>query len=585
MIGRSTRTFRILILFAGLVLAPWRVAAEPEFSRQTDVDVTMSDGANLAADVYLPIAGEKFPAVLVRTPYSKSQFGSILGEPLSKRGYAVVMQDVRGQQASTAAGDFHPIVGEKKDGLDTLDWITKQPWSNGKVGMWGSSYVAYCGLILTPENHPSLKTVVNISGWGDSSAMVAPGGAMHLMCAVPWSLSNQIRGKGSFHDYDWPEAFKKIPVSEIPKSIGVDSPEWEYMLSVWDSDLLHKEASVAGRYGRIRTPVLHITGWNDFVGRHTLDTYEGMAESNAAKRGTFQKLIVGPWRHDQFWGTGTKVGDEDFGPAAQMGGSRIIEASVRWFDYWLKDQETGITKEKPVRLFVMGENAWREYERWPPAGVVTQRWYFDSDRGANGLAGDGRLSTARPQKKGRDHFVYDPMDPVPTTGGVNFHFFLDNLGIKDQRPVEQRDDVLVYTSPRLEKDLEIIGPLQAVVYASTEGKQTDFTAKLVEVRADGYARIIEDGIKRGPDAVSAEEVTAGEPGKIYCYSIDLGATGISIKKGHRIRVEISSSNFPKYSRNPNTGEPAEFATEFRKVRQTVVHSPEYPSHIVLPVLE
>ncbi|UCC30425.1 MAG: CocE/NonD family hydrolase, partial [Phycisphaerales bacterium] len=183
------------------------------------------------------------------------------------------------------------------------------------------------------------------------------------------------------------------------------------------------------------------------------------------------------------------------------------------------------------------------------------------------------------------HFVYDPMDPVPTTGGVNFHFFLDNLGIKDQRPVEQRDDVLVYTSPRLEKDLEIIGPLQAVVYASTEGKQTDFTAKLVEVRADGYARIIEDGIKRGPDAVSAEEVTAGEPGKIYCYSIDLGATGISIKKGHRIRVEISSSNFPKYSRNPNTGEPAEFATEFRKVRQTVVHSPEYPSHIVLPVLE
>jgi len=545
----------------------------------------MSDGANLAVDVYLPSSGQKFPAVLVRTPYSKSQYASRFAEPLVRRGYAVVVQDVRGQQASTAAGEFHPIVGEKKDGLDTLDWIAKQPWSNGDIGMWGSSYNAYCALVLTPERHPNLKALVNISGWGDSPAMVAPGGAMHLMCALPWSLSNQIRGKGSFGDYDWPEVFKKLPVSEIPRQIGIDSPEWEFMLGSWDSDLLHREASLAGRYGDIQIPILHITGWNDFVARHTLDTYEGIVGAGGATRDAFQKLIVGPWRHDQYWGKGTKVGDEDFGPAAQMGNERIIDLSTQWFDRWLKGTDNGIEKEKPVRLFVMGKNTWREYDQWPPRRVKLEKWYIGSAKGANSLAGDGTLATAAPTSDGHDAFVFDPMDPVPTTGGVNFHFFVSNLGIRDQRPVEQRDDVLVYTSPPLEEDMEIIGPLQAVVYASTDGKHTDFTAKLVEVRQDGYARIIEDGIKRGPEAVSGTRVEIMEPGKVYRFTIDLGTTAISIAKGHRLRVEISSSNFPKYSRNPNTGEPPEFASEFRKVRQTVLHSREYPSHVLLPVMK
>ncbi len=583
MITRATRRWITALLVTGFLLTPVTVRAHEEFTRLDNIKVPMSDGASLAADVYLPSGGEKFPAVLVRTPYSKSQYSSRFAIPMAKSGYAVIVQDVRGQQHSTSAGDFHPIVGEKQDGIDTLDWIVKQKWSNGKIGVWGSSYNAYCGMILTPEKHPGLKTVVNISGWGDSSSMIAPGGAMHLMCALPWTLSNQIRGKGSFGDYDWPEVFKKVPVNEIPRSIGIDSPEWEYMLGEWDSELLRRDASIARRYGEIRIPILYLTGWNDFVARHTLDTYEGIVGSSGAEPKAFQKLIVGPWRHDQFWGKGTKVGDEDFGPAAQAGNDRIIELTTRWFDHWLKGDKTGITEEKPVRLFVMGSNTWREYDQWPPRGVELQKWYLAGSGGANSLSGDGYLSPAMPAGNSPDSFVFDPMNPVPTVGGVNFHFFLSNLGIKDQRPVEQRDDVLVYTSPPLKDGLEIVGPLQAVLYASTEGKQTDFTAKLVEVREDGYARIIEEGIKRGPDEVSGSRVEVMEPGKVYRFTIDLGATAISIAKGNRLRVEVSSSNFPKYSRNPNTGERAEFTAQFKTVTQTVFHSSEYPSHIVLPV--
>jgi len=544
----------------------------------------MSDGAGLATDVYLPNIGDSFPVVLVRTPYNKAQLESRLADPLADHGYAVVVQDVRGQHRSSGAGEFHPIVGEKQDGIDTLDWIAEQPWCNGKIGLWGSSYNAYCGMILTPERHPALKTAVNISGWGDSASMVAPGGAMHLMCTLPWSLSSQIRGKGSSGDHDWPEVFKKVPVNEIPRSIGIDSPEWEYILGEWDSERLRRDASIARRYDEIRIPILYLTGWNDFVARHTLDMYEGIVGSSGADRGAFQKLIVGPWRHDQYWGKGTTVGDEDFGPAAQLGNDKIIELTTRWFDHWLKGEKTGIVKEEPVRLFVMGSNKWREYDQWPPRAVELQKWYLASSGGANTLSGDGYLSPAMPVGTSPDSFVFDPMNPVPTVGGANYHFFLSNLGAKDQRPVEQRDDVLVYTSPPLKDGLEIVGPLQAVLYAATEGKHTDFTAKLVEVWEGGYARIIEDGIKRGPDQVSGSKVEVMEPGKVYRFTIDLGATAISIAKGNRLRVEVSSSNFPKYSRNPNTGERAEFATHFKPVTQTVFHSSAYPSHIVLPVI-
>jgi putative CocE/NonD family hydrolase len=579
---RKTNDTSRWALVLGMLVAPWYAVADEPYTIQTDVPVPMSDGIALAGDLYLPTEGEKFPTVLVRTPYNK-RGKTWLGRPLASNGYAVFVQDVRGMNASQ--GQFIPFLYEKKDGIETLDWIAQQPWCDSNVGMWGTSYVAYCALVVAPNQHPALKTVVNLSGWGDTYAMTTPGGAMHLMVGLPWTLSGQIRGKGSFHDFDWPEVFRRVPVVDIPTTLGIDSATWKGAVAMFADEELLDGISVVGQYARIDVPILHLTGWNDFVGRHTLDVYEGIDNAARAGSGPFQKLIVGPWRHDQIWRDETHVGDEDFGEASRMGVEKVLGLSTRWFDRWLKGDKNGVTREKPVRLFVMGENQWREFTEWPPRHVDYQKWHFDSDGAANTASGDGRLAREKSNAAPSDTFVFDPMNPVPTVGGANFHFFLDNLGIKDQRTVERREDVLVYTSAPLRKDLTLIGPLKAVIYASTEGRHTDFTAKLVEVRADGYARIIEDGIRRGPDPIGGEAVDAMKPGKVYRFTIDLGATGIQIPKGHRLRVEVSSSNFPKYTRNPNTGEPAEQATEFKTVTQTLYHSRQYSSHVLLPVLD
>jgi putative CocE/NonD family hydrolase len=232
-------------ILCSILLGSASIAFGHGYSKTSDVPVVMSDGAALATDVYLPNIGESFPVVLVRTPYHKAQLEARFADPLADDGYAVAVQDVRGQQGSAKVGQFHPIVQERQDGSDTLDWIARQSWCNGKIGVWGSSYNAYCGMILTPEKHPALKTAVNISGWGDSSSLVAPGGAMHLMLMAPWCLSNQIRGQGSSHDYDWSEVFRKVPVVDIPRSIGVDSPEWDYVLGLWNTDVLRRDASIA----------------------------------------------------------------------------------------------------------------------------------------------------------------------------------------------------------------------------------------------------------------------------------------------------------------------------------------------------
>jgi putative CocE/NonD family hydrolase len=543
-----------------------------------DLRVAMTDGVSLATDVYLPDGEGPFPVVLSRSPYDKRQFGSLLAEPLASAGYAVVMQDVRGMGGSE--GLFIPFLNEKQDGLQTLDWIAEQPWCDGNVGAWGPSYVGFCALILSTEGHETLKAVVNVSGWGDTQEMVSPGGAMHLMHGLPWTLSGQIRGTGSIADFDWPTVFRHLPVTEIPRSLGIESGPWEGAVRLFTADALMESASVKGRCDAVTAPVLHLTGWYDFMARHTLDTYE---EIGAATQ-TRQKLLVGPWHHDQQWGRDTRVGDADFGAASVLGVERVTELSQHWFDRWLKRNPNGIDTREPVRLFVMGVNEWRTFEQWPPRAVELQKWYFASEKGANGLGGDGRLTTQAPTAPASDAFVFDPLDPVPTTGGVNSHFFHDTLGVRDQRPVEERTDVLVYTSAPLERDLTLIGPLQVVVHASTEGRHTDVTAKLCAVRPDGYALPLEDGIRRGPDGLAGGEGGLMEPGRAYRFTVDLGATGIQLAPGHRLRVELSSSNFPKYTRNPNTGETPEWAAEVVAVEQTVLLGPDRPSYIVLPVL-
>jgi putative CocE/NonD family hydrolase len=341
---------------------------------------------------------------------------------------------------------------------------------------------------------------------------------------------------------------------------------------------------ISARYDDIRIPTFHLAGWYDFVGPTTIDAFEGIDRAARKRGSSVNKLIVGPWIHGQIYNGGNKIGDKVFPSSIDIGVERLAEMSIGWFDRWLRGRDTGVTTEKPVKLFVMGENKWQSFDQWPPKRVRFEPWYLSSERGANSVTGDGRLSSIKPGRPGQDEFVFDPMDPVPTTGGSNFHSFPDNVGILDQREVEKRSDVLIYTTDVLDEDMTIIGPVKAVLFASTEGRHTDFTAKLVEVHSDGYAANIVDAIKRGPDPVDGGQLGQMEPGKVYRFTVDMDATAITVKKGHSLRVEISSSNFPKYTRNPNTGENPETAREFEAVRQRILHSPEYASHVVLPVL-
>ncbi len=534
------------------------------------VQVKMRDGVSLEAVLTLPAETGEFPAILVRTPYGKEQH---LDEARfwTQHGYAVVVQDARGKWGS--GGEYVPFLNEYADGSDTLDWIVAQRWSDGRVGMWGSSYLAFCQLVLASKRHPALKSIMPISGWIQDDGQIRHGGAHHIMLSIPWILHEEAQTKRSLRDFDLYEMFEFLPLIDVFDSVGLRSKIWTE-----EFDFSHLNAYSAGD---INVPSLHITGWNDFVCDASLGVYGKAVRGDA---GPSQKLMVGPWFHDQYWTTYTEVGDENFGPSSAMGRERLMKLSLEWFDQSLSDSTEGPSDWPPVRLFVMGANEWKDYDRWPPKGVSNRKLFLESEKGANGLAGDGHLSARAPETSKADTYEFDPMDPVPTYGGANFHFLPHLIGVKDQREIEGRDDVLVYTTPPLEEETEIIGPIRAVLYASTEGPDTDFTAKLVEVRSDGYARIIQEGIIRASYRNGGDRELL-EPGEIYRLAVDLGSTAIVIPKGHRLRLEISSSNFPKYDRNPNTGEEALMARVLKSVTQSVYHGGDHPSHVVIPVMK
>jgi putative CocE/NonD family hydrolase len=411
-----------------------------------------------------------------------------------------------------------------------------------------------------------------MSGWLNGDKINNPGGALHWMLILTWMLHEATQQNRSLDDFDIEELFKHIPLKDTMASIGIDDPIFsnpDTLETAWYD------------YSAIQIPVFHITGWYDFIRPGALTVYNEVSANTSA----LQRLMVGPWVHDQIWTTYTECGDVDFGERAAMGIDRINGLAVRWFDRWLKDEASGIEKEPAVEVFVMGKNEWFTFDTWPPRDLTYHDWYIDGGGHANTLDGNGVLASSLAEENAaHDTYVFDPMDPVPTMGGANFHFFPDILGIKDQRHVEEREDVLVYTSEPLEAEMIICGPVRVVVYASTLAEDTDFTAKLVEVRSDGYAANIVEGITRASLRNSLENEELLQPGEIYEIEIDLGATATAIPAGHRLRLEVSSSNFPKYDRNPNTGEHPWEAVEYQKTTQTIYHDKEKPSRVILPVL-
>ena len=570
---------------------------------ETNIPIPMRDGARLYADVYRPDTSERVPVLLQRTPYNKN-LPAARGATLDSlravsHGYAVVIQDTRGRYASD--GEFYPFRDEIDDGYDTVEWCASQPWSSGKVGMYGRSYTAATQWLAAISRPPSLAAMVpGITASDYHEGWTYQGGAFEWGFAVSWTLGQLALANLATHYRDVPvpsetrdnlmkavdgmeETFRFVPPKDFPHLKDGLAPYFYDWLAHPRSDDYWKRWRIEDHHSEMAIPALHIGGWHDIFLKGTLRNFQGMREkgpTDTVRRG--QKLIVGPWHH----GAGTDVsGEFYFGLMANEAAIDVPGAHLRWYDYWLKGIDNGILDEAPVRIFVMGDNAWRYEQEWPLARTQYTPYYFHSDGKASTLNGDGSLSPERPGSEPPDVYLYDPRSPVPTRGGglcCNAGFLPG--GPFDQRSIESRPDVLVYTTPALEHDVEVTGPVTVTLYATSSAPDTDFTAKLVDVSPCGCSRSLTDGIIRARYRESLAESKLIEPGSVYEYTIDLVATSNVFKAGHCIRVEVSSSNFPRFDRNPNTGREPWEESELRPAIQTILHSDQYPSHITLPVI-
>ena len=574
--------------------------------REPNVMVPMRDGVRLATDVVRPDTPGRFPVIINRGPYGKNSY---LDNPdhsiwfFPRNGYVLLSQDVRGRFESE--GEYNPLFQEAQDGYDTVEWAARQPWSNGRVATTGQSYLGATQYTLAGDHPlpPHLETLMPVSASADfhQSWVYHTGGAMEWGWMVPYAI---LKGRNTLARAGREDLLARMDeyVIEAGNFGQPLSDQWYRHLPLRDWIDLLKEAApyfheyfdeeLDGPYwwpinmmrqaSNVTVPMLHITAWYDIFMEGALNAFQAIqcnGGNELARRN--QKLLIGPWAHLRPFTQPTTggAGDIDFGAEAAI---ELHDYMLRWYDYWLKDIETGIMEDAPVRLFVMGDNRWRDEQEWPLARTHYNRWYLHSGGGANTLAGDGALSTVPPEPdEPTDQFTYDPADPAPTMGG---NTLIIDYGVFDQTPAENRPDVLVYTSEPLPLDTELTGPIVVTLYAATTAPDTDFTAKLLDVRPDGFAHNLQDGIVRARYRTSAREPAPITPGLVYRYDIDLWATSHVVQAGHRIRVDISSSNFPRFDRNPNTGAALGVDARLESARQTIHHSAQYPSHITLPVI-
>ncbi|MHC5061477.1 MAG: CocE/NonD family hydrolase [Planctomycetota bacterium] len=542
-----------------------------------NVRIPMRDGTELSANISRPKAEGKFPAILVRTPYGKDNDEDDDGADQAERGYAFVIQDCRGTGQS--AGVWEPGVNERADGLDTHKWILAQDWCDGSIATTGGSYLGYTQWIVAPETgdwHKAMFTLVPLMDWHEIAYM---GGAFGLGTSMGWGseMLRPTEGEGAILPGNWDidKAYRYLPLSRWDEQLGFKVQFMRDWIGHPEYDSYWKRCGIAGKADRVKVPNITISGWYDvFInqGFEYVKAVRETSQSDVARKHCH--LIVGPWAHGPNW----MAGKRNFGKNAEIDVGQLQD---RWFAYWLKGQGS-IDDLAPYRIFVMGTNRWRDEYEWPLAQTRYTPYYFHSSGSANSLKGDGTISTAKLADEPADTFVYDPENPVPTRGGCVL--FGDKYGAQDQRKIEKRDDVLVFTSEKIKEDLEVTGPVKVVLYAASSAPDTDWTAKLVDVYPNGKAFNLCDGIIRARYRDSATEPTLIEPGRIYRYEIDLWVTSNVFLPGHRIRVEISSSNFPRLDRNPNTGHKFGADAELRKAKQTIYHDADNPSHIILPVI-
>ena len=575
----------IVILFLLIALSPTlaqqaapassspAAQATPELKIEFNRRVPMRDRTELSADIYRPVGEGKFPVILNRTPYTKAGGSTFkIAQYFTSHGYVYVAMDVRGRGDSD--GTFEPYRHDGQDGYDAIEWLAVQSWSTGKVGTIGGSYNGRIQWLTAIQQPPHLTAMIVLASPSDPFVEWPTG--QPLPMDISWYHFTAGHVLQNMEVVDWKKLYEHLPLITMDEAMGRPNRFWKEEVEHAKLDSWWEDLRYQNKYDRVRVPVLNISGWYDDEQVGTPLNYIGVTTKGSPAIRNSQKLLVGPWPHAI--NSTTKLGTVEFGPTA------VIDMNaywLRWFDQWLKGSDSGFMKEPPVRIFVMGENVWRDENEWPIARTQWTKYFLHSNGQANTLTGNGALSSAEPASEPTDSYSYDPANPVKF---ITDPSFAQIGGPDDYREVEQRADVLVYTSDALTEDMEVCGPLRVHLSAASSARDTDFMAKVIDVWPNGFAQRLNDGMVRARFREGMDKPSLIEPGRVYSYDLDLWNTCQLYQKGHRIRVEVSSSAFPKYDRNLNTGEALGQTTRMAVAQQKIYHDREHPSYVILPIV-
>ena len=572
--------------------------------------VPMRDGVRLSTDLYFPEgASGRLPVILIRTPYNKNGYRRDKSSTyiFAAQGYIVAVQDVRARYESEGR-EYIVSAADTQDGSDAIDWLAAQPWSSGKVGTFGCSYSGENQMDTAKLKNPHLRAMIPQAGGGAYRfAGLIQGGVIELAGASGWFIRNGSKIRPALPvdvprdqfvlaaryfnlapvvpEIDFRTLWRTLPTINMVKSTGVPPTDWEGFISHGPADSWWDQFGYVKDSHHFDVPALYVDSWYDYGPADTLGLLNLLKRnSDSARARENQFAIIAPVTHCQYdkCYEQTIVGKRDLGDTQ----FDFYGTYIGWFDFWLKGIDNGITRRPKIQLYVMGKNQWRGEEEWPLARTQFTRYYLHSDGKANSRFGTGLLSAAAPAEETSDHYTYDPQSPVPTVGGPDLGGGAADLtvGGQDQSDIETRQDVLVYTTPALEHGLEVTGPLQVVLYVSSSVDDTDFTAKLVDVYPDGKAYNIHEGILRARYREGYDKKVWMKKGETYEVKIDLQATSNYFGPGHRIRLEVSSSNFPRFERNLNTGGNNYDETQWKVAENVVHHSKNHGSYLLLPVI-